>query len=559
MSERENWEPRFFHIFLYRAQERSSEVASKDGRAETSDAEILQKSSVKVAPMTNAGSDIRIAQQTVVSQSPPPPPPPPNVLMPIKKTSQMRCKLPSLNWLPLRPNQVKGTIFNGLNDERLRKIINFTHFEDKFRCDILQSSTSTPLANRLRMPTYITLLEPTRLRNVAILRRKLNFDADSVIEVINDYKINQLDLDSVQILTNLAPRDSETDSYRSYLREKKDDGILSNEDKFLLKLSQVDRLTSKLCVMAFLGNFEDLADSLSIQLCAVNSTSMSLKSSKKFRSVLEIILTFGNYMNSNKSSGAAYGFRLKGAFERLSDTRSNDKKQTLMEFIVETITEKFSSLLNLDSELLCITESARISMKNVTTEIESIQSDWCQLINEIQCSKHATLKAFEAKALPKFNKLTNELDTTRSNYNECLSYFGEDSAEATDSNEFFSVICKFVSQFKVIAGKVKLWDDILLPFFDEYIFCLLRPSRHFVALFSWLNNIVYIYYFALQFWNFSKYLILYFFTLNNKLQLHMLNEALKFYLHIVRDTHLNDVELNFPNFFNLNSLNWNSQ
>lgn len=284
-------------------------MASKDGRAETSEPskstdtpdayqgpEILQKSSVKVAPMTKARSDVRIAQQTVVSQSPPPPPPPPMVLVPIKKKSQMRCKLPSLNWLPLRPNQVKGTIFNGLNDERLRKIINFAPFEDKFRCDMLQSSTSSPLANRLRMPTYVTLLEPSRLRNVAILRRKLNFDADSAIEAINDYKINQLDLDSVQMLTNLAPRDSETDSYRSYLREKKDVGVLSEEDKFLLKLSQVERLISKLSVMDFLGSFDDRADSLSIQLCALKSASLSLKSSKKFRSVLEIILTFGNYI-----------------------------------------------------------------------------------------------------------------------------------------------------------------------------------------------------------------------------------------------------------------------
>lgn len=161
-------------------------------------------------------------------------------------------------------------------------------------------------------------------------------------------------------------------------------------------------------------------------------------------------------MNSNKSSGGAYGFRLKGAFERLSDTRSNDKKQTLMEFIVsETIAEKFSSLLNLDSELLCITEAARISIKSVASEIESIQIDWRQLINEIKWSKHATLKAFEAKAISKFNKLTNELDSARNNYNECVSYFGEDSAEAIDSNEFFSIICKFVSQFKAIAGKVK--------------------------------------------------------------------------------------------------------
>ncbi|KAF2982503.1 hypothetical protein EK904_012912 [Melospiza melodia maxima] len=47
-----------------------------------------------------------------------------------------------------------------------------------------------------------------------------------------------------------------------------------------------------------------------MQLNAIIAASMSLKSSSKLRHILEIVLAFGNYMNSSKR-GAAYGFRLQ--------------------------------------------------------------------------------------------------------------------------------------------------------------------------------------------------------------------------------------------------------
>lgn len=416
--------------------------------------EILQKSSVRISPMIKPKSDVGDTKQTVVRTSPPPPPPP-MVLMPIKKKTQASCMLPCLAWDPLRPNQIRGTIFNSLNDERLRKIINFTHFEDKFRLsDNSQSPNISPLANRARK-TFVTLLDPNRQRNIAILRRKLNFDADVVVQAISDYNFNQLNLDSIQLLTNLAPKDSETEAYRSYIAKKKDISVLSEEDKFLMKLSQVECLMTKLHVMNFVGNFNDRVDFFSIQLCAIQSASLSLKSSKKFKSILEIILMFGNYMNSRKSSGPAYGFRLE-VLEKLNDIRSNDKKTSLFEYMVtETIAEKFPHLLTLDTELLCINEAARISMKNISSEVASIQSGWRKLTGESKLSMSYSLQTFESTSKQSFNKLINELEKTQDNYNECVCFFGEENAETMDSVEFFSIVSKFLEQFMRFSVKVK--------------------------------------------------------------------------------------------------------
>lgn len=79
---------------------------------------------------------------------------------------------------PGHPFQVRGTIFNDLDDDKLHSIIDFSDFEERFKIGI-----NSPLQNgnteidglnnypskRFKKPENITLLEHTRLRNIGKL------------------------------------------------------------------------------------------------------------------------------------------------------------------------------------------------------------------------------------------------------------------------------------------------------------------------------------------------------------------------------------------------------
>lgn len=59
----------------------------------------------------------------------------PNV-MTIKKKIQTKYKLPLLNWTALKPNQLKGTVFGELDDEKILNVpncnsnyLNFNYFD----------------------------------------------------------------------------------------------------------------------------------------------------------------------------------------------------------------------------------------------------------------------------------------------------------------------------------------------------------------------------------------------------------------------------------------------
>ena len=89
---------------------------------------------------------------------------------------------------------------------------------------------------------------------------------------------------------------------------------------------------------------------------AIISAANSVKNSTKLRKVLEIVLAFGNYMNSSKR-GPAYGFRLQ-SLDTLLETKSSDKRMALLHYIVETIRFKFPELLNFESELMYIEKAS---------------------------------------------------------------------------------------------------------------------------------------------------------------------------------------------------------
>lgn len=201
---------------------------------------------------------------------------------------------------------------------------------------------------------------------------------EKVIIAINSLDLKQLSLENVELLQRMVPTEQETKAYREYIVEKKNINLFTEEDKFLLQLTKVERISTKLQIMNYIGNFFDnlhlitpvsLTNILLIlescinyfiyflqQVHAIISGSSSVKNSKKLRLVLEVILAFGNYLNSSKR-GPAYGFKLQ-SLDTLLDTKSTDKKMCLLHYIVATIRQKFPELLNFETELLYIDKAA---------------------------------------------------------------------------------------------------------------------------------------------------------------------------------------------------------
>ncbi|KAL7731518.1 hypothetical protein ACLKA6_011984 [Drosophila palustris] len=400
------------------------------------------------------------------SFQPPPPPvagfmPAPDGAMTIKRKVPTKYKLPTLNWIALKPNQVRGTIFNELDDEKIFKQIDFNEFEERFKIGIggalhngsngseVDGALSCYPSKRFKKPDNVSLLEHTRLRNIAISRRKLGMPIDDVVAAIHSLDLKKLSLENVELLQKMVPTDAEVKSYKEYIIERKDQQLLTEEDKFMLQLSRVERISSKLAIMNYMGNFVDSVHLISPQVQSIASASNSLKQSRKFKAVLEIVLAFGNYLNSNKR-GPAYGFKLQ-SLDTLIDTKSTDKRSSLLHYIVATIRAKFPELLNFECELYGTDKAASVALENVVADVQELDKGMELVRKEAELRVKGTqthiLRDFLNNSEDKLKKIKSDLRLAQDAFKECVEYFGDSSRNA-DAAAFFALIVRFTRAFK---------------------------------------------------------------------------------------------------------------
>jgi formic-like protein len=92
---------------------------------------------------------------------------------------------------------------------------------------------------------------------LAISRRKLEMGSEAVIKAINNLDLKTLSLENVELLQKMIPTEQESKLYKDYVIEKKNINLLTEEDKFMLNLTKVERISSKLSIMSYMGNFVD--------------------------------------------------------------------------------------------------------------------------------------------------------------------------------------------------------------------------------------------------------------------------------------------------------------
>ncbi|XP_036992179.1 formin-like protein 3 isoform X4 [Artibeus jamaicensis] len=366
----------------------------------------------------------------------------------IKKPIKTKFRLPVFNWTALKPNQISGTVFSELDDEKILEDLDLDKFEELFKTkaqgpalDLICSKNKTAQ----KAASKVTLLEANRAKNLAITLRKAGRSAEEICRAVHTYDLQTLPVDFVECLMRFLPTEAEVKLLRQYERERQPLEELAAEDRFMLLFSKVERLTQRMAGMAFLGNFQDNLQMLTPQLNAIIAASASVKSSQKLKQMLEIILALGNYMNSSKR-GAVYGFKLQ-SLDLLLDTKSTDRKMTLLHFIALTVKEKYPDLANFWHELHFVEKAAAVSLENVLLDVKELGRGMELIRRECSIHDNSVLRNFLSTNEGKLDKLQRDAKTAEEAYNAVVRYFGE-SPKTTPPSVFFPVFVRFIRSYK---------------------------------------------------------------------------------------------------------------
>ncbi|XP_025773191.1 formin-like protein 1 [Puma concolor] len=382
--------------------------------------------------------------------------PPPRVKA--KKPIQTKFRMPLLNWVALKPSQITGTVFTELNDEKVLQELDMSDFEEQFKTKSQGPSLDlSALKGKAaqKAPSKATLIEANRAKNLAITLRKGNLGADRICQAIETYDLQALGLDFLELLTRFLPTEYERSLIARFEREQRPMEELSEEDRFMLRFSRIPRLPERMATLTFLGNFPDTVQLLMPQLNAIIAASMSIKSSDKLRQILEIVLAFGNYMNSSKR-GAAYGFRLQ-SLDVLLEMKSTDRKQTLLHYLVKVIAEKYPQLTGFHSDLHFLDKAGSVSLDSVLGDVRSLQRGLELTQREFVRQDNCTvLKEFLKTNSPIMDKLLADSKTAQEAYESVVEYFGE-NPKTTSPSMFFSLFSRFIKAYKKAEQEVEQW------------------------------------------------------------------------------------------------------
>uniref|UniRef100_A0A915M5W7 Formin-like protein n=1 Tax=Meloidogyne javanica TaxID=6303 RepID=A0A915M5W7_MELJA len=273
-----------------------------------------------------------------------------------------------------------------------------------------------------------TLLGTKRLQNIAIIRRKLGKSIMEIMSGVHRFDLSVLSPDQVEILLPIVPTQDECTKLKEFASSNQNPSNLNNpwelltaEDQFLAQLMGIERLSQKLLIMKFMGDFNDSVRLLIPQIQKVTAAAKSVHNSKKFPKIIEIILAIGNAMNGQRRA-PVYGFRLS-SLDALSILKSpKDRNVTLLHCIVELIADKFPHLLDFSGELKLAENGATVNMETIGADVKDIETKFGQVNLKI-------------------------INSSQEAFGECAEYFGEVPGRI-QPDVFFTRIVSFCKHFE---------------------------------------------------------------------------------------------------------------
>ena len=111
---------------------------------------------------------------------------------------------------------------------------------------------------------------------------------------------------------------------------------------FTICTCRIPRYSQRLKILYFIKTRDERLGDIEPRVQSVLHSCSEVASSRKLRKVLEVVLTFGNFMNQGRR-GNAFGFKLSSLNNILDTKSSTDREVTLLHYIIKTLESKVNS------------------------------------------------------------------------------------------------------------------------------------------------------------------------------------------------------------------------
>ncbi|XP_056623894.1 inverted formin-2 isoform X2 [Triplophysa dalaica] len=324
------------------------------------------------------------------SGGPPPPPPPPGMgdvivarslqtvgqcySMPVKTCPYPTQRMKKLNWQKLNSRAVtdgSSMWASTPGDSPLEP--NYSSIEQLFCLPVAEPKDKVLVTPARKETKEISFIDPKKNLNLNIFLKQFKCSNEDFVMMVQKGDCSKFDVESLKQLLKLIPEKHEIDNLRSF---QGDPEKLANVDRFYLLLLAVPCYQLRIECMLLCEEVLSTLDILTPKTQLLGSACDCLAQSSLLPSFCKLILDVGNFLNYGSHTGNAEGFKISSLL-KLTETKANKSRITLLHHILEEAELNHPELLNFPDEIEACEKAAGIN-------VESSQADASALLKRLR-------------------------------------------------------------------------------------------------------------------------------------------------------------------------------
>ncbi|NXQ63351.1 FHOD1 protein, partial [Anthoscopus minutus] len=277
----------------------------------------------------------------------------------------------------------------------------------------------------------LTVLPPIHIIKTAVL----NFDEFAVSK------------EGIEKILTMVPTEEEKQKIQE-AQLANPDVPLGSAEQFLLSLSSISDLTSRLQLWAFKLDYESLEQEIAEPLFDLKVGMEQLARNHTFKCILATLLAMGNFLNGSQSRGFELGY-----LEKVSEVKDTVHRQSLLYHLCQMVVEKFPETTDLYSEIASITRSAKVDFEELADSLVQLErrcrASWHNLK---VIAKHETKPVLKTKLTEFLKDSTQRIIVLKvvhrrvlNRFHSFLLYLGYPASAARDVK--VTSICKLLQEF----------------------------------------------------------------------------------------------------------------
>ncbi|KAL0481733.1 hypothetical protein AKO1_010407 [Acrasis kona] len=344
--------------------------------------------------------------------------------------------------------------------QAIAKTLNLGELELMFTTKKNEPKSDAGAKEVVQKKELITLIDGKRSYGVSLqlgsLRGLSYQQVRSAIVEMDEKVIND---NNMGTLKQIAPTQEELDTVMAFDGPESD---LAEPDKFFRVMNGIPDLPNRLEAWDFKLKFMGMISKIRPDMECLTLAAKELSTSDKFKKLLGIILTVGNFLNGQNARKVVHGFKLK-SLSKLADTKSSDGKSSLLQFIVQFVQDKHREASEFSNDLQHVNPSTRVLISGLEEDVSECKKGLDLIKKQIKIAQEGNVEndQFVAQMQPFYEKSIADLSTIDDKWADMLKelektavLFNEDKKDMLkEPDKFFKSVDEFMGLFQKAADK----------------------------------------------------------------------------------------------------------